>query len=98
MKSEQGMSTETIEFFVKDTGIGILPENMSFIFTRFRQIDESNTHQFAGTGLGLSISKKLVELLGGELEVESVYNQGSTFFFFYPIREKQKSPIIFLAK
>lgn len=73
-----------IRFFVRDSGIGISAENAEFIFTRFRQIDESHTRDYGGTGLGLSISKKLVELLGGNLELESVFGTGSTFHFSIP--------------
>jgi signal transduction histidine kinase/CheY-like chemotaxis protein len=73
-----------IKFFVRDSGIGISAENSEIIFTRFRQIDESHTREFGGTGLGLSISKKLVELLGGKLELESTFGKGSTFYFSIP--------------
>lgn len=75
---------EKIEFFVRDSGIGISEENSEIIFTRFRQIDESHTRKYGGTGLGLSISKKLVELLGGNLELESTIGVGSTFRFTIP--------------
>ena len=73
-----------IKFFVRDSGIGISTENTEFIFTRFRQIDESHTRKYGGTGLGLSISKKLVELLGGNLELASIFGTGSTFHFSIP--------------
>lgn len=73
-----------IRFFVRDSGIGILPENKDIIFNRFRQVDESHTREFGGTGLGLTISKKLTMLLSGELEVESEFGQGSMFYFSIP--------------
>jgi PAS domain S-box-containing protein len=73
-----------LRFYVKDTGIGISSQNSDLIFTRFRQIDESHTREYGGTGLGLSISKKLVELLGGNLEMESSFGQGSSFYFSIP--------------
>lgn len=75
-----------IKFYVRDSGIGILPENTDIIFNRFRQVDESHTREFGGTGLGLTISKKLTGLLGGELKVESQFGQGSTFYFFIPYK------------
>ena len=70
-----------IECSVKDSGIGIKPENITKVFTAFEQEDSSITRRFGGTGLGLSICKKLTELMGGKLEVKSVFNHGSTFTF-----------------
>jgi PAS domain S-box-containing protein len=71
----------TIEFRVKDSGIGITDDNKKLLFTNFTQLDNSSTKTFGGTGLGLAISKQLSELLGGEIGVDSVYGQGSTFWF-----------------
>jgi PAS domain S-box-containing protein len=74
-----------LEFYVKDTGIGIETANFSVIFDRFRQIETGMARNFGGTGLGLAISKAFVQLLGGEIWIESVVNEGSTFYFTIPI-------------
>lgn len=71
-------------FYVQDTGIGISPEHQKIIFSRFRQVENHLTRQHGGIGLGLSISKEIVELLGGELWVESDVGQGSKFSFTIP--------------
>jgi signal transduction histidine kinase/ActR/RegA family two-component response regulator len=73
-----------LEFYVKDTGIGIRPEQKEIIFERFRQGSESLTRNYEGTGLGLSISKAYTEMLGGRIWCESDYGRGSQFFFNIP--------------
>ncbi|MCX6278836.1 MAG: response regulator, partial [Bacteroidetes bacterium] len=74
-----------IRFSVKDTGIGIAIEKLSQIFDQFSQADNSTTRKYGGTGLGLSISKKLTEIMGGELVVESQPGIGSSFSFTIPL-------------
>jgi PAS domain S-box-containing protein len=68
-------------FTVSDTGIGISQENISRLFSRFSQADNSITRRYGGTGLGLNITKKIVELMGGEIWVESEEGAGSSFYF-----------------
>lgn len=70
-----------ILFSISDTGIGIKEQDIPRLFNYFTQLDDSKTKRFQGTGLGLSISKNLVELMGGEIYVESEYGKGSTFYF-----------------
>jgi len=74
-----------IEFFVSDSGQGIASHEMQIIFDRFGQVNSSKSFQPKGTGLGLPISKSLVNLMGGEMWVESVVGKGSTFFFTLPL-------------
>lgn len=74
-----------LKFFVKDTGIGIPAENIDLIFQRFNQVDADLTRKYGGTGLGLAISKSLVELMGGEIWVESQPGEGANFFFTLPL-------------
>jgi signal transduction histidine kinase len=81
---------DALLFAAADTGIGIPPEQVGTIFEEFRQADATVSRDFGGTGLGLSITKKLVELHGGRIWVESEPGKGSTFFFSIPMRVTQE--------
>jgi len=70
-----------LECRVSDTGIGLAPEKQEIIFDSFSQADTSTTREFGGTGLGLALCRKLCSLMGGEIGVESVEEEGSTFYF-----------------
>lgn len=78
-----------LEFYIKDTGIGIRQEQLEIVFERFRQGSESITRSYEGAGLGLSISKTFVEMLGGKIWVESELGKGSVFYFTIPYNGEQ---------
>ena len=78
-------------FFVKDSGIGIPDDKKVIIFERFRQVDEGSTRKYGGTGIGLYITKHIVNLLGGEIWVESQLDAGSTFYFTIPYSSVKES-------
>ncbi len=77
-------------FYVSDTGIGIPEKDISFIFDRFRMGDDTHNRQYEGMGIGLFICKKLVELLGGKIKVESEKNKGSCFSFYLPLQKNKQ--------
>ena len=80
-KQSEDESHVTVKFSVQDTGIGISEAQKGKIFEAFTQADVSTSRQYGGTGLGLSISGKFIEIMGSELKIESVKDEGSTFFF-----------------
>ena len=84
---------QNLEFFVRDTGMGIRPEQKEIIFERFRQGSESLTRKYEGAGLGLSISKAFVEMLGGRIWVESDPGKGSVFYFTLPYNPEPEDKI-----
>jgi len=86
--------TGAIEFYVKDTGIGISHESNTLIFESFKQEELSPTRGHEGSGLGLSIAQGLVRLLGGEMRVDSIKGSGSTFFFTLPYDGMKKEDVM----
>jgi PAS domain S-box-containing protein len=83
-----------LEFFVKDTGVGIHQDQMEIIFERFRQGNDLNTRYIEGAGLGLSISKAYVEMLGGKIWVESELGKGSIFYFTLPYSSESEAKTV----
>lgn len=85
----------TLSFYVKDSGIGIAPEDQDLIFKPFSKVENSAARKYGGNGLGLAISKALVEKLGGTISLSSSINKGSTFTFTIPYKqEKLVTPLV----
>ena len=90
------LENNNVLFQIEDTGIGIKDESKDKIFKRFYQVDATISRQFGGTGLGLELCKNLVEKLNGSISFNSIYNQGSTFYFTLPLK-MEKKPLSFKA-
>ncbi|CAN5813493.1 hypothetical protein BH23ACT11_BH23ACT11_01730 [soil metagenome] len=86
--AEEAGQQAAICFEVSDTGVGISSEQLDHLFESFSQADTSTTRRYGGTGLGLTISRRLVELMGGDLSVESEPGVGSSFFFTIPLKRR----------
>ena len=90
-----------LKFYVKDTGIGIREDKKEIIFEKFRQIEEGDTREYGGVGLGLSIAKKIVELLGGEIWLDSKLGIGTSFYVTIPgviLQKEKKDPVLQMNK
>jgi PAS domain S-box-containing protein len=90
--SDQG-ETETVEFSVRDTGIGIPEDKLSTIFESFKQADSTTTRRYGGTGLGLTISRQLADMMGGTLSVSSIVGQGSEFTLRIPLKHVETEEV-----
>jgi PAS domain S-box-containing protein len=89
--AEETEESVTVRFDVRDTGIGIPGDKMATLFSPFTQVDGSTTRKYGGTGLGLSISKRLVELMGGAIGVESAEGRGSVFWFTVVLKKQERA-------
>jgi len=83
-----------VRFEVSDTGIGIEPEAQGRLFQSFQQVDNSMTRKYGGTGLGLAICKRLVQLMSGDIGVDSKPGQGSTFWFVVPLKKRSPDAVL----
>jgi PAS domain S-box-containing protein len=90
-REEETQDEITLRFSVRDTGIGIPKDKQSTLFEAFTQVDASNTRKYEGTGLGLSISKRLTQMMGGEIGMESEEGVGSDFWFTVVLKKQQAS-------
>jgi len=83
------LAADQFSVMIKDTGIGIKPEDFARLFKEFEQLDSGASRQYEGTGLGLALTRKLVELQGGTIEVASEAGKGSTFTVTLPLIVKE---------
>ena len=81
---------DSVRLVCSDEGVGIPDESQSKIFEDFRQLDNSPTRGYGGTGLGLSICRRLAQMLGGSIELESTVGEGSTFTLRLPVRARRR--------
>jgi signal transduction histidine kinase/ligand-binding sensor domain-containing protein/CheY-like chemotaxis protein len=92
-RATEGFDPVHLQFCVRDSGIGIPPEKVHLVFDPFRQADGSTTRRYGGTGLGLAISARIVEAMGGRIEVQSRPGAGSLFRFASPFKAAPSSPL-----
>jgi signal transduction histidine kinase len=86
------LDTDKVEIAVKDTGVGIAPEDQASLFEEFKQLGKDSSRKAEGTGLGLALTKRLVELHGGEIRVDSAVGHGSAFRVILPSATLRPSP------
>jgi len=85
------LDTDHVEVAVQDTGIGIAPEDREAVFEEFKQVGRDYTKKAEGTGLGLALTRRIVELHGGRIWLESTPGEGSTFTFTLPLTQEKRA-------